>query len=144
MKGTVIVTGGCGYIGSHTVVSLIENQFDVVIIDDFSNSNKLILDRIKAITGDMPIFENIDLKDLESTRKALGNYKEAVAIIHLAAHKAVSESVRHPLKYYQNNFLKKFSKVKGLSYFKKIICQADLKSHQKYLEPNQPLAKQHI
>ena len=64
MKQKIIVTGGCGYIGSHTVVALIENNFEVLIIDDLSNSNIEVLDRIKKITGVKPTFIEVDLKDI--------------------------------------------------------------------------------
>lgn len=104
MKHKIIVTGGCGYIGSHTVIELMENEYDVVILDDLSNSNVEILDRIKRITGNAPVFENVDLKDIEHTHKVFKKYKDADAVIHFAAHKAVAESVQEPLKYYQNNF----------------------------------------
>ena len=103
MKHKIIVTGGCGYIGSHTVIALIENNYEVVIIDDLSNSSEQIIDRITRITGVKPIFENVDLKDLEATKQVFGNHKDADAVIHFAAHKAVAESVQEPLKYYQNN-----------------------------------------
>jgi len=103
MKHKIIVTGGCGYIGSHTVIALIENNYKVVIIDDLSNSSEQIIDRISRITGVKPIFENVDLKDLETTKQVFGNHKDADAVIHFAAHKAVAESVQEPLKYYQNN-----------------------------------------
>ena len=103
MKHKIIVTGGCGYIGSHTVIALIENNYEVVIIDDLSNSSEQIIDRILRITGVKPIFENVDLKDLETTKQVFRNHKEADAVIDFAAHKAVAESVQEPLKYYQNN-----------------------------------------
>jgi len=103
MKPKIIVTGGCGYIGSHTVIALIENNYEVVIIDDLSNSSEQIIDRITRITGLKPIFENVDLKDIKSTKQVFGNHRDANAVIHFAAHKAVAESVQEPLKYYQNN-----------------------------------------
>ena len=104
MKHKIIVTGGCGYIGSHTVISLIENDFEVVILDDLSNSKVQILDRIAKITGIKPEFVKVDLKNLAHTKNVLRNYRYADAVIHFAAHKAVAESVNEPLKYYQNNF----------------------------------------
>lgn len=102
-KGKVIVTGGCGYIGSHTSVALIENGFDVVIIDDLSNSNVFILSQIQKITSIKPIFEKIDLKDMKTTSEVLERHKDAIAVIHFAAFKAVGESMQKPLNYYQNN-----------------------------------------
>ena len=78
MKHKIIVTGGCGYIGSHTVIELIENEFDVVILDDLSNSNTQVLDRILKITGYKPTFENVDLKDIERTQKVFEKYRSLV------------------------------------------------------------------
>ena len=103
MKNKIIVTGGCGYIGSHTVIELINNNFDVVIFDDLSNSSKKIIDRIEKITEVKPEFVNIDLKDQVKTNLAFKNHKEAIAVVNFAAHKAVNESVEKPLMYYKNN-----------------------------------------
>jgi len=104
MNDKIIVTGGCGYIGSHTVIELIENNYEVIILDDLSNSSKETLDRIEEITGKKPSFINIDLKDASKTKELFSKHKDAKAVIHFAAHKAVGESVNNPLKYYQNNF----------------------------------------
>ena len=103
MKSKIIVTGGCGYIGSHTAVELIENNYEVVILDDLSNSAKETLDRIEKITGTRPTFINIDLKDAVATEKVIGEHKDAKAVINFAAHKAVGESVQKPIMYYKNN-----------------------------------------
>lgn len=103
MKSKIIVTGGCGYIGSHTVIELIENNYEVVILDDLSNSSEETLNRIQKITGIKPLFINIDLKDSSQTKKVFNIHKDAKAVIHFAAHKAVGESVNNPLKYYENN-----------------------------------------
>jgi UDP-glucose 4-epimerase len=103
MKQRIIVTGGCGYIGSHTVIALIENDFEVIIIDDLSNSNKQVLERIKRITGVTPKLFNNDLKEAFLADNAFRYNKNIDAVIHFAAHKAVSESVQKPLMYYQNN-----------------------------------------
>lgn len=105
MKQKIIVTGGCGYIGSHTVVELISNNYDVVIIDDLSNSNNKTLDRISKITNIRPTFEQIDLKDNHQTKSVFKKHSDAVAVIHFAAFKAVAESVSNPLMYYRNNLL---------------------------------------
>lgn len=102
-KEKIIITGGCGFIGSHTTVSLLEEGFEVVIIDNLSNSNQIILDGIKSITNQEPIFEKVDLSDYKTTKKVFAKHKDAKAVIHFAAHKAVQESVKKPLKYYQNN-----------------------------------------
>jgi len=105
MKQKILVTGGCGYIGSHTVVELIENNFDVLIIDDFSNSNKETIENIHKITGVKPIFYTCDLKEIHTVRKILKENKDIAATIHFAAYKAVGESVAKPLLYYQNNLV---------------------------------------
>lgn len=103
MDRKIIVTGGCGYVGSHTVVQLIENQFEVLILDDLSNSSEASLDRINQITGKRPLFIKVDLSDKEATAKTFEKHKDALAVIHLAALKAVGESIDIPLKYYYNN-----------------------------------------
>ena len=103
MNKKIIVTGGCGYIGSHTAIELIENDFEVIIFDDLSNSSEDTLKRIKAITGVLPQFLNVDLKDEAATFNAFELHKDAIAVIHFAAHKAVGESVQKPLMYYKNN-----------------------------------------
>jgi UDP-glucose 4-epimerase len=104
MKNKIIVTGGCGYIGSHTVIELIENNFNVVIFDDLSNSSKATISRIYKITGVSPDYVKIDLKNVKETNKVFHKHKDAKAVIHFAAHKAVGESVQKPLMYYKNNF----------------------------------------
>ncbi|MCL4164989.1 UNVERIFIED_CONTAM: hypothetical protein GTU68_007078, partial [Idotea baltica] len=88
MKGKIIVTGGCGYIGSHTAVSLIENGYDVVIFDNLSNSKQFILDRIHKITGKKPQFEKIDLANEIQAEQAYKKHNNADAIINFAAYKA--------------------------------------------------------
>lgn len=103
MNDKIIVTGGCGYIGSHTVIELIENSYQVIILDDLSNSSEETLDRIEKITGKKPTFINIDLKDTNKTNEVFKTHKDAKAVIHFAAYKAVGESINNPLKYYQNN-----------------------------------------
>lgn len=104
MKHRIIVTGGCGYIGSHTVIELIENNYDVVIFDDLSNSTEKTISRIHKITGVTPNFVKVDLKNTEETAHAFEKYKGASGVIHFAAHKAVGESVEKPIMYYKNNF----------------------------------------
>ena len=99
----VLVTGGTGYIGSHTVVELQNEGFDVVIIDDLSNSQIDVLDGIEKITGKRPAFEQFNLCDNEKINKFFEKYSKLDAIIHFAASKAVGESVEQPLKYYRNN-----------------------------------------
>jgi len=101
-KHTILVTGGLGYIGSHTVVALQAQGFEVLIIDDLSNTRLSVLDGITAITGIKPTYYNIDLKDKSSIPAVFKNHK-IEGVIHFAASKAVGESVEKPLLYYQNN-----------------------------------------
>ncbi|MEL0009331.1 MAG: UDP-glucose 4-epimerase GalE [Flammeovirgaceae bacterium] len=98
----ILVTGGLGYIGSHTVVELINNNYEVVIIDNLSNSELFILDNIEKITGIRPIFYNADLNDFNETNNILKEHK-IDGVIHFAAFKSVSDSVKNPIKYYNNN-----------------------------------------
>lgn len=98
----VLVTGGCGYIGSHTVVELQKNGFDVVIVDNLSNSKKAVLDRIQQITGTKPTFYKVDMADKAALRGVFEKEKFS-DVIHFAGLKAVGESVRKPLEYYRNN-----------------------------------------
>lgn len=99
----VIVTGGTGYIGSHTIVDLLEHDFDVICIDNLARSNKYALEGIEKITHKKPKFYNIDLCDRAATLKVLQEHKDAVGVIHFAALKSVGESVEKPLMYYANN-----------------------------------------
>lgn len=99
---TILVTGGTGYIGSHTVVELLNSGFKVVIADNLSNSFYWIVDRIKQISGKDAAFEHIDLSKASECESLFVKYK-IDAVIHFAAFKAVGESVAEPLKYYQNN-----------------------------------------
>jgi len=101
----ILVTGGTGYIGSHTVVELINEGFEVVIVDNLSNSNIDVLNGIENITGVRPAFENIDCVDYVSLDKMFEKYRDIEAIIHFAASKAVGESVEKPLLYYRNNLV---------------------------------------
>lgn len=99
----ILVTGGTGYIGSHTVVELMQAGYDVVIVDNLSNSNIDVLDGIKEITGVKPPFENIDCTDYVNMSRVFDKYADIEAVIHFAASKAVGESVEKPLLYYRNN-----------------------------------------
>jgi UDP-glucose 4-epimerase len=105
MKKKILVTGGTGYIGSHTSVELIENGFDVVIIDNLYNSEAEVVDRIEKITGVRPALEIFDLCDEKKTDIFFKNNKDISAVIHFAAYKAVGESVSKPLEYYRNNLV---------------------------------------
>lgn len=99
----ILVTGGLGFIGSHTVVELQNKNFEVVIIDDLSNSSKDVLDGIFAITGKMPIFEELDIKNEAHLNSFFQTHNDIAGVIHFAASKAVGESVEKPLLYYENN-----------------------------------------
>lgn len=99
----VLVTGGLGFIGSHTVVELQNKGFEVVIIDDLSNSSIDVLQGITSITGKTPIFEKLDLKEKNDVEKFFNTHNDIVGVIHFAASKAVGESVKEPLLYYENN-----------------------------------------
>lgn len=99
----ILVTGGLGFIGSHTVVELQNKGFEVVIIDNLSNSSIGVLDGITAITGVKPTFENIDLKEKNLVQDFFKRHKNLQGVIHFAASKAVGESVNEPLMYYGNN-----------------------------------------
>jgi UDP-glucose 4-epimerase len=99
----ILVTGGLGFIGSHTVVELQDEGFDVVIIDNLSNSTIENLDRIVSITGKRPVFEKLDLKDKSKVQDFFKRHQDIKGVIHFAASKAVGESVEKPLMYYENN-----------------------------------------
>ena len=103
MNERILVTGGTGYIGSHTTVELIEEGYDVVICDNLSNSNRGVVDGIEAITGRRPAFVEADCADHAAMRKLMEDYPGIKAIINFAASKAVGESVAKPLLYYRNN-----------------------------------------
>jgi UDP-glucose 4-epimerase len=105
MAEKILVTGGTGYIGSHTTVELIEKGYETVIIDNLCNSSTEALKGIREITGTEPAFENFDLCDYEKLCNCLRNHKDIKAIIHFAALKAVGESVEKPLEYYRNNLV---------------------------------------
>ncbi|MEZ4996620.1 MAG: UDP-glucose 4-epimerase GalE [Bacteroidales bacterium] len=105
MKKKIIVTGGTGYIGSHTAVELIAGGFEVVIIDNLYNSDISVLEGIRAITGVTPKFWQYDLCDIQKLEEVFVAEGKIDAIIHFAAYKAVGESVRKPLEYFRNNLV---------------------------------------
>ncbi|MCD7977881.1 MAG: UDP-glucose 4-epimerase GalE [Tannerellaceae bacterium] len=105
MKKKILVTGGTGYIGSHTVVELQNAGYDVVIVDNLSNSNVEVLDGIEKISGIRPVFAELDCNDKEGLKKLLKENPGIQGIIHFAASKAVGESVKIPLQYYRNNIV---------------------------------------
>ena len=112
----VLVTGGAGYIGSHTVVELIEANREVIIIDNFSNSKPEVLNRIEKITGKRPKLYECDLLDLEATRKVFEE-NEIDSVIHFAGLKAVGESCAQPLRYYSHNFNATFNLISAMIEF---------------------------
>ncbi|MGV8092445.1 MAG: UDP-glucose 4-epimerase GalE [Mangrovibacterium sp.] len=105
MAKKILVTGGTGYIGSHTTVELQEAGYDVIIVDDLSNSGIDVLDNIEKITGTRPAFEQFNMSDATKTDDFFNRHQDVAAIIHFAASKAVGESVQIPLHYYRNNLV---------------------------------------
>ena len=103
MSQKIIVTGGAGYIGTHTTVALQNAGFDVVVLDNLSNSSASALDGVARITGVRPEFVNVDCADATALRDAFSRHSDAVGVIHFAALKAVGESVEKPLMYFRNN-----------------------------------------
>jgi UDP-glucose 4-epimerase len=99
----ILVTGGLGFIGSHTIVELQNQGFEVVAVDNLSNSTIEVLDRIEKISGKKPIFEQLDLKDKIAVQTFFRKHQDITGVIHFAASKAVGESVENPLMYYENN-----------------------------------------
>jgi UDP-glucose 4-epimerase len=118
----ILVTGGAGYIGSHTVVELINNGYEVVIVDNFSNSKPIVIDRLKEITGKDIKFYELDVCDKDKLRNVFEN-EEISAVIHFAGYKAVGESVEKPLMYYRNNLDSTLSLLEVMSEYgvKKIV-----------------------
>ena len=113
----ILVTGGAGYIGSHTVVELLNLGKEVVIVDNLSNSSILVLDRIEAITGKRPAFYELDVCDKQGLRKVF-EQESIEAAIHFAGYKAVGESVQKPVMYYENNIMSTLALVEVMSEFK--------------------------
>ncbi|MFI3054405.1 UDP-glucose 4-epimerase GalE [Streptococcus suis] len=119
---SILVTGGAGYIGSHTVVELLKLGKEVVIVDNLSNSSILVLDRIETITGKRPTFYELDVADKEALRQVFEN-ENIEATIHFAGYKAVGESVAKPIMYYENNIMSTLALVEVMTEFsvKKIV-----------------------
>jgi UDP-glucose 4-epimerase len=105
MKEKILVTGGTGYIGSHTIVELQNAGYEAIVIDNLSNSTVDSLDGVASITGIKPAFEEVDCCDKNALNEVFVKYRDIKAVIHFAAYKAVGESVEKPLKYYRNNLL---------------------------------------
>lgn len=103
MSKKILVTGGAGYIGSHTVVELMLAGYEPIIIDDFRNSKPWIIDRIAELAGRYPLGHSVDCADEKEVLAVFKNYPDILGVIHFAAYKAVGESVQHPTRYYQNN-----------------------------------------
>jgi len=110
----ILVTGGTGFIGSHTVVELQQKGYDVIVVDNLSNSTIEVLDNIQKITGIRPEFEQFDLADEKLTSAFFRKHTEINAIIHFAAFKAVGESVEKPLMYYRNNLFSLLNILNGM------------------------------
>lgn len=108
---SILVTGGTGYIGSHTVVELIKTGKEVVIVDNLSNSKLCVLDRIETITGKRPEFIKCDLLDMDLLDEVFKTHPDIDSVIHFAGFKAVGESVSHPIMYYHNNLTGTFNLV---------------------------------
>lgn len=117
----VLVTGGLGFIGSHTVVELQNKGFEVVIIDNLSNSSIDVIEGITKITDKRPVFEQLDLRDKQSTDQFFEKHNDITGVIHFAASKAVGESVKEPLMYYENN-------INTLVYMLQNLCQLNNKN----------------
>jgi UDP-glucose 4-epimerase len=103
MAKKILVTGGAGYIGSHTTLELIKSGFEPIIIDDFRNSKPFILDKLEALSGQKIASYNIDCNDSTAMEQVFKDHSDIYGVIHFAAYKAVNESVEHPLMYYKNN-----------------------------------------
>jgi len=110
----ILVSGGTGYIGSHTVVELQNAGFEVAIIDSLANSQIDVLNRIEKITGKRPEFYQFDLKERHDTRAVLKELENIDAVIHFAAYKSVGESVKNPFKYYRNNLQSLMNMIDGM------------------------------
>lgn len=113
----ILVTGGLGFIGSHTVVALQQKGYDVVVIDDLSNASIDVLEGIKNITGSKPAFSQIDLRDKQAVFQFFENNRDIEGVIHFAASKAVGESMAKPLMYYENNFFSLINLLSALQAF---------------------------
>src|SRR5690625_1172972 len=103
MSKKVLVTGGCGYIGSHTIVDLINHGFEVISVDDNSRSSSVLIENIKDITGKKVKNYRVNLCDVEKTRAVFEEHSDIKGVIHFAAYKTVPESVEKPLLYFHNN-----------------------------------------
>ena len=143
MKQTILVTGGTGFIGSHTTVELQQAGYEVVIVDNLSNSKLEVLDGIEKITGIRPAFEQVDLRDAEATENVFKKYPKIEGIIHFAASKAVGESVEKPLLYYRNNIVSLINLLELMPKYdvKGIIFSSSCTVYGQPTEENLPVTK---
>ncbi|WP_203256174.1 UDP-glucose 4-epimerase GalE [Hyunsoonleella ulvae] len=143
----ILVTGGLGFIGSHTVVELQNEGYEVVIIDDLSNSSENVLEGITAITGKKPVFEKIDLKEKVDVEAFFARHNDVVGVIHFAASKAVGESVEEPLLYYENNIstlvyiLKELKKLPSASFIFSSSCTVYGQADELPITENAPVKR---
>lgn len=143
----ILVTGGLGFIGSHTVVELQNEGYEVVIIDDLSNSSIKVLDGITAITRKMPLFEKLDLKEKAEVEAFFAKHNDIKGVIHFAASKAVGESVKEPLLYYENNIatlvyiLKELKKLPSASFIFSSSCTVYGQADELPITENAPVKK---
>ncbi len=144
MKQTILVTGGTGFIGSHTTVELQQAGYEVVIVDNLSNSKIEVLDGIEKITGVRPAFEQVDLRDAEATEAVFKKYPKIEGIIHFAASKAVGESVEKPLLYYRNNIVSLINLLELMPKYdvKGIIFSSSCTVYGQPTEENLPVTEQ--
>ncbi|NVK04234.1 MAG: UDP-glucose 4-epimerase GalE [Flavobacteriia bacterium] len=118
MSKKVLVTGGLGYIGSHTVVELLDSGYTPIVLDNLSTSDLEVMDRIEHISGQRPIFEEVNMCDAVALRKVFEKHPDLSGVIHFAAYLLVDESVHQPLKYYQNNLVSTMNLLELMSEFK--------------------------
>ncbi|WP_372752391.1 UDP-glucose 4-epimerase GalE [Mariniflexile sp.] len=143
----ILVTGGLGFIGSHTVVELQKEGYEVVIIDNLSNSSINVLDGITSISGKKPIFENLDLRDRADVEAFFAKHNDIKGVIHFAASKAVGESVKEPLLYYENNIstlvyiLKELKKLPEASFIFSSSCTVYGQADELPITENDPVKK---
>lgn len=141
----VVVTGGLGFIGSHAVVELQNEGFEVIIIDNLSNADEKVLDGIFNITGKKPLFENIDLRDKIAVQNFFKKYNDVQGVIHFAASKAVGESVENPLLYYENNInaliytLQELNKLKTTNFIFSSSCTVYGQAEKTPIMENSPI-----
>jgi len=143
----IVVTGGLGFIGSHTVVELQNDGYEVIIIDDLSNSSIKVLDGIAAITGKAPVFEKLDLKNKSGVEAFFAKHNDIKGVIHFAASKAVGESVQEPLLYYENNIstlvyvLKELKKLPSASFIFSSSCTVYGQADELPITENAPVKR---